>query len=111
MGNGSKINNFDDHWLLGVASLREHHLNSQVIHNFQAVEDLIKQDQRGLHWNVEVLTSLWDPEIVEKIKSIPLGGEDIRCWGEEPAVMCFVKPLYKSLLSKQIGPQLLWNKV
>lgn len=48
------------------------------------VASLIHDAPDGPRWNVPLLTLLWPPDVVQCICNIPLGGADIRCWGEEP---------------------------
>ena len=47
------------------------------------VKDLMSQDEVGLSWNVNMRNMIWKDEVVAKILSIPIGRQDIRCWGSE----------------------------
>ena len=44
-----------------------------------------------------------------KILSIPIGGQDIRCWGSEPARSCSSKALYSALNPATMGPHWPWK--
>lgn len=55
-------------------------------------------------WNHTLITYLWERDTAELIVQIPLGGIDIRCWGNNPACTCTLKSLYHIRAIPQLAP-------
>ena len=69
----------------------------------------MKDHDQWPRWNTRLLYHWWPDDIVERICSIPLGGQDIPYWKNEKAGSCTTKALYKHLRNLHTGPNFPWH--
>lgn len=77
----------------------------------QKVSDLMtEKDTNPPGWDLMKLNNQWDSIIVNSITQILVGGQDIRCWGNETAGTCSVKAIYQCLQNSIPGPHFPWTQ-
>lgn len=75
------------------------------------MSDLIDVEASSPRWDCRKLHTLWHTDIVNRIKDLNLGKEDIQCWKDGPAGSCSFKALYKHMYLRQIGPSFPWKNL
>lgn len=82
IGDGSHVKILGYQWIPNEERLTSHdnpHANSANSFNLRKVKDLTVREAIG--W--DLIQSLWDKEIADKIMQIPLGGRNLRGWESE----------------------------
>lgn len=106
VGNGSHISVIHDRWIPNVGPLQ---LALSANHGPMMVYDLITRCQGILAWNLNLISSLWGPDLSAKVGNITIGGRDIPCWGQQTASCCPFKDLFQSMGNRPIAPQWPWK--
>lgn len=122
VGNGTQIRALDDIWVAPYGPLREHLVHENGLLSLLQtvgrnsdkdilVANFIIVEASASTWDCARLESLWPPAIVNRIQELGLGGEDLRCWKNEPAGSCRFKALYQHLQLRQIGHSFPWQSL
>lgn len=82
MGNGRQIRVFEDQCVPGVDSLHLRLLQPGRVDGIRWVSDLLVEGEHHPQWNKPLLRMLWEHDVTEKTRSIPLGGD----WGRHPVL-------------------------
>lgn len=104
----------DDRWVPNAENLISNRMKTmvtglQALGNRVFVADLINRDELNPSWNETLVRKVWNNNTANEILQIPLGGSDIRCWGNEQAGTCTVKTLNNFIKGIQTGPNLPWR--
>lgn len=112
VGKGKWIQVFKDNWGprdFTIQTLSNLKITFETLHHSFSVQELATLSFQGLRWNDQKLDVLWSHKVANFLCDIPLGGQDIPCWGTKPAVKYTLKSLYQPIEPIPIRPHPPWT--
>lgn len=109
--NGANIRLFKYYWIpqIGTPPIPTNLCSLDQLSTLATVADLTIEIKGWTQWNHNLIIHLWDRDTAELIIQLPLGGSDIRGWGNNLAGNCVLKSLYHDLSHSPIVPHYPWR--